>query len=279
MRLGCHAVLFRRRIADETQNVLSLLHEAGAEGAEIGSRFFGIEKAGALMDSLHGSGMMLSGLHASIDLKDLLDNPDRVIGTLESVAGFLLKTDCRSIIMTGNAVDEDAHDLGDSRFLDRESMERLAGTLDAIVSSLKAKTGVQVNYHNHNWEFKNDAILYEVLLSNAPSLHFALDTGWAYVMGYDPARLIARAPERMRYFHLRDVDRSLVTGDGYEDLEKAFVRLGEGEMDYRHLMKAIMDNLDEDDWAVIEYEKGDSDGAVYHDAVRFVRKVMQEVAE
>lgn len=274
MKIGCHAVLFGPRIADETTHILQMLHEAGAEGAEIGSRFFGIERSRDLMASLADSGMELSGLHVSAKLTQILDDPASVEKAISDAALFLTHTDCRNIVFTGQAEDYDAEDLGDPRLADRKTLAAMASKLNDIVKSVYDKYSVRVNYHNHNWEFRNDAAVYEALIEYAPDLFLGLDTCWAAISGYDPVKIISRVPARVNYVHLRDYRKSEVKGADFKSLQDSFVPLGSGDMDYAALMNVLKDVLGAEGWAVVEYEVGEQDAGRYRDAVNIVRSYL-----
>ena len=274
MKIGCHAVLFGPRIADETTHILQMLHDAGAEGAEIGSRFFGIERSADLMASLKATGMELSGLHASAKLTQLLDDPAAVEKTLSDAALFLTHTDCRNIIFTGQVEDSDASDLGDPRLCDAKMLESMASALNDIARSIYERYSVRINYHNHSYEFCNDAAIYEALIKYAPDLFLGLDTGWAAISGYDPVKIISRVPDRVRYVHLRDFRKADVKGSAFKDLQNSFVPLGSGDMDYPMLMQTLKSVLGDDGWAVVEYEVGEQDANRYRDAVKVVRSYL-----
>lgn len=278
MKIGCHAVLFTEAIATDTVNVLSSLHAAGAQGAEIGSRFFGLEKAGELCAALDASSMELSGLHAIAPLLLLLEAPEKVEAQLVGAAQFLQHVPCKNIIATG-AIEPQAmslDNLGDERLTTPEVAKTIAENLNRIATRIKKEYGVQIHYHNHNWEFKNQAVIFNALVNYAPSLCFALDTGWAAVSGYDPVELIRTTCKgRIHYVHLRDYKKEIAAGcETFEQFQNSYVELGEGDMDYAALLGALKEALDENDWAVVEYEKGAVDVKRYEKAVAHVHRVL-----
>ncbi len=281
MYIGCHAVLFTDAIAKNTEETLCALHQAGAEGVEIGSRFFGIERSDDLNAALKAAQMSLSGLHIGIPLTELLDNPDKAREKLTGAAVFLQRVSCKEIIMTGD-VDlpkDDEDSLGDSRLCIEETLNTIARNLNDITIKLKEEYGVQIHYHNHNWEFKNGGKIFYALVKYAPDLCFALDTGWAAVSGYDPVEIIRdTCVGRVRYVHLRDYKKDVALHcRTYKDFADSYVEIGEGDMDFQALLSALEETSGQDCWAVIEYEKGPVDLTRYQKAVTYMRAVLNEI--
>ena len=275
MRIGCHAVLFGPEIKTDTVRVLSSLHEAGAEGAEIGSRFFGMESSDELNSAMRETGMELSALHVISKLTQFLDEPDVIKGTLEKASQFLLTTTSRNIMMTGMVDSMDADDFGDARLLDPAALKAVFTKMNEIAGYIHNTYGVRVNYHNHSWEFKNGALIYKSLVEYAPEVYLGLDTGWASIYGYDPARIIRDNSSRVGYVHLRDYRRADVDAckNFMEIHDKAFCPVGEGEMDYPDLLDALK-CVGDTGWGVIEYETGERDAARYKKAVEYIKGVL-----
>lgn len=279
MRIGCHAVLFADKIATQTDDILESLHRTGGEGVEIGARFFGLEKSSELKQKLENNGVVLSGLHVSIKLTDVLDDSGKVEESLKKAASFLKVMPDRNIIMTGMAIDNPAENEGkmDARLSDPGSVRQIASRLDKMEVALK-NAGVQLHYHNHSWEFKNDGLIFFMLAENAPHISFALDTGWAAVSGYDPVELVSRYPGRFHYVHLRDYNMALAEGtSSFKDLQNGFTEIGEGNMDFPRLLAKLKEVMASSDWAVIEYEKGAANCTRYTRAVGYLKKVLENL--
>lgn len=71
-----------------------------------------------------------------------------------------------------------------------------------------AKYGVRVGYHNHWWEVESvidGKTALEHLADNlAPAVVLELDTYWAAVGGQNPAELLARLGDRVKFIHIKD---------------------------------------------------------------------------
>lgn len=279
MKIGCHAVLFAGAIADDTVNVLTSLHDAGAEGVEIGSRFFGRDKSEFLCEALEKAQVQLCGFHGGAMLQDLLDDPEKARQEQIPTAEFLQHVPCKDIIFTGKPGSYDNKNMGDDRLMTPEAAKTVAENLNNISAWLKKTYGVQIHYHNHHWEFKNNGNIFNALVKYAPDVCFALDVGWAAVEGYDPVKLICEdCRGRIRYLHLRDmIAEETAKYTEYDDIKESFTELGEGNMDYKGLLGAVNSSAVESCWVVVEYEKGAVDAKRYGKAVDFLRKTLAEL--
>lgn len=283
MKLGGHCVLFGPAIAADTDGVIGKLAFAGAEGCELGERFFPLEARDHLTAVLDRHGIALAGLHCNnLKLTDLIHEPQKAREALRKTAAFVAPLPNKNVIATG-ATGEDRDALANrtlregsslSELHDPEAVRILARNLNAIVKEIKRDFGVQVHYHNHSWEFADEGLIWLTLAEEAPDLCFALDTGWAAVAGFDPVELLARYPGRFRYVHLRDyapcdqpLDRK------FADAHTGFINLGTGAMNYPRLMRALHRELGEDGWAVVEYELGNFDENSYLRAISYLKGI------
>lgn len=276
MKIGCHAVLFTNRILTETENILSGLKSTGCEGVEIGSRFFGLDKREYLLETLNSQGLYLAGLHVSVQWLDLLNKPEAAEESILKGAEFLQVMPYKNIILTGMigagpSIAGEAE--RDPALRDPQTVEKMAKSLNEMAKKA-ADRGVSVNYHNHCWEFENDGLLFHSLMEYAPQVNFALDTGWAAVSGYDPVGLIEAAPDRFHYVHLRDFKKEIMEGNKtFAQKQEGYVDLGTGDMDYRKLTDVLKKAMGPDDWAVIEYEKGEVSFERYQRAVDYLKEL------
>lgn len=252
MRLGCHAVLFREKIKSDTEGIIKGLSETGFQGSEVGSRFFGTEEKEMLLGILDKYNYQLSGMHVGVPLKDWADIEKREEQkeNVLKVAKFVKDMPNKNVIMSGSDLEE-GYDL--------------KTIVEAIEEVAKAclELGVRLHYHNHAWEFKNDAKIFKALVEYAPSLYFALDLGWVHVGGFDPIQIIEKHKDRISYVHLRDADEN---GE--------FVDLGEGAFHYSKLMSLLKEVLGEEGWAIVEYEEGEQNFERYNKAKRFLDSVI-----
>jgi len=88
-----------------------------------------------------------------------------------------------------------------------ESIEEIAAGLNAAAKK-GAEYGVRVGYHNHAWEISskvNGSTALEYLASLLdPEVVLEVDTFWVGVGGENPAELLARLGDRVKFIHLKD---------------------------------------------------------------------------
>lgn len=261
MKLGCHAVLFKDKILTDTKELLTEIKNTGFSGTEIGARFFGIDKKEYLSETLNETDMLMSGMHTLIVLTDLIDKKQEAVNGFFKVVNFVKDMKNRNIILTGIPKWPMDNPQMDIRLTDPNSVELIARELNEL-ALLAKEQGVTVHYHNHSWEFDNDALIFRSIGRYAPDLYFGLDTGWAFSSGYDPVELMDQYPGRFHYVHLRDFDKAT----------KQYVELGSGDMDYIRLTNKLKEVLGPEDWAIVEYETGDEDINRYKLAFEYITK-------
>lgn len=279
MRFGAHCVLYGAEIASDPEAVLGRLAKAGAEGCEIGQRFFGTDNRERLLSALEANHVEMSGMHCNgLKLIDLVKDPQTAEAALRTTARFVAPMKNKHVIATGG-IEMDAMKglpirtgAPDPELHNPELVKKAAQTLNEIVRKIKEEFGVQVHYHNHSWEFADDGMIFKALAEYAPDLKFALDTGWAAVSGFDPAELIKRYPGRFSYVHLRDYRKSEDSQSQiFEKVHTGYVNLGTGDMNYGKLLPVLDEALGEDGWAVVEYEVGNFDETSYTGALSYLR--------
>lgn len=282
MKIGGHCVLYGPEVATNTEEVFNRLKYAGAEGCELGQRFFGVENAEGLTNALQESGMELAGMHANnLKLIDLIRDPEKAENALMEVGRLVSQFPNKNIIATGGCGDMAqmrnsrlAEGAPEPELHDKELVKKMAETLNEIVRRVREETGAQVHYHNHSWEFADNGLIWFSLAEYAPELMFALDTGWAAVSGFDPVELLEKYPGRFHYVHLRDLKKSDDPGSLiFTQAHGGFADLGSGDMNYPRLMKTLHRTLGADDWAIVEYELGNFDQHSYTKAISYLRGV------
>lgn len=109
-----------------------------------------------------------------------------------------------------------------------DSYKVLAAKLNKA-AVLARKSGLQLVYHNHDFEFKdyNGTTGYDILLrETSPSdLKFELDIYWTVKAGKDPIALFEQNPGRFVMWHVKDMDR----------MDKSYTEVGSGSIDYKQI--------------------------------------------
>lgn len=285
MRFGAHCVLYGAEIAADPEAVLGRLARAGAEGCEIGQRFFGTDNRERLLAALEQNHVELSGMHCNgLNLTDLLQNPKASEEALITTARFVAPMENKNVIVTGCVEMEKIKDrpigmgVQAEALHDPEQVRQMAVTLNKIVKRIREEYGVQIHYHNHSWEFADQGMIWNALVQYAPDLMFALDTGWAAVSGFDPVKLLRSCPDRFQYVHLRDYKKSELAGEQiFSQVHSGYANLGTGDMDYHILLPVLNEVLGENDWAIVEYELGNFDETSYTGALNYLREMYDKM--
>ncbi len=278
MKIGCHAVLYKERVAKDTVNTIKELAYSGAQGIEVGARFFDKDTKDLLLTNLRENNLDLLGLHTACKLTDFIDDFDSNLNQLKKAASMAIEIKACNVIMTGQIDLEkvDEPNLGDNRLLDKFAIKTIAQKINESVNYIKDNYGIDVLYHNHNWEFKNEILIYNAFLEYAPSLGFALDIGWALSQNVDFFAMIKQYPQRFNYLHLRDCSfdtfKKISTFKATQDL---YLDIGEGDVDFKELISYMKNK--ENSFLVVEYEKGKVDKTRYKNAMDYLKGVINEI--
>ncbi|NIG56363.1 sugar phosphate isomerase/epimerase [Chitinophaga sp. Cy-1792] len=98
----------------------------------------------------------------------------------------------------------------DPQLRNPEKFHLLATTLNEIGEQV-SKAGLQLLYHNHNFEFEqmNGQLGYDIILAETdPQLvKLELDLYWSIRSGQQPEKLFRKQPGRFAVWHIKDMDR------------------------------------------------------------------------
>jgi sugar phosphate isomerase/epimerase len=105
--------------------------------------------------------------------------------------------------------------------------------------------GLQLGYHNHNFEFKSFGSTTgydEFLRLTDPNLvKLELDCGWMTVAGYDPVTYLTKYPDRYRLLHIKDFKKGFTPRTTLMDKNPGApipTELGRGAIDYSPIFAA-----------------------------------------
>jgi sugar phosphate isomerase/epimerase len=93
------------------------------------------------------------------------------------------------------------------------------------------KAGIQLCYHNHDFEFikQDDKYPYDVLLASDKDLvKFEMDLYWMKKAGQDPMKYFNEHPGRFPLWHIKDMDNTS---------EHSFTEVGNGIIDFKEIFK------------------------------------------
>src|SRR4051812_15212952 len=119
---------------------------------------------------------------------------------------------------------------------DEQYCREVAAAFNKAGKALAGK-GIKFYYHIHGYEFVpfGDGTLFDLLVKETDPQYvsFEMDILWVVYPGQDPAKLLAKYPERFCFTHLKDLRKGVKTGEltGNTDVRND-VTLGTGQVDY-----------------------------------------------
>ena len=93
------------------------------------------------------------------------------------------------------------------------------------------KSGIQLCYHNHNFEFEKqgDTYPYDILIATDKDLvKMEMDIYWIKKAGQDPIALFNKHPGRFPLWHVKDMDNTPA---------RDFTEIGNGIIDFKEIFK------------------------------------------
>ncbi|MBL7968770.1 MAG: sugar phosphate isomerase/epimerase [Prolixibacteraceae bacterium] len=106
---------------------------------------------------------------------------------------------------------------------------------------LKDEFGITFCYHNHGYEFvpyKDGTLMDYIIQKTDPRfVSFEIDILWSFIHGQDPAKLIAKYPNRFQLLHLKDLKKGAELDDKGSTAKENDVALGEGQLDIPAILK------------------------------------------
>ncbi|MES2658825.1 MAG: sugar phosphate isomerase/epimerase [Verrucomicrobiota bacterium] len=137
---------------------------------------------------------------------------------------------------------EKAHGLGLSHLVIPYLQEPNRTTLDDykkvaananIAAAMAKKAGIQLSYHNHNFEFEpkeGGKRGYDIFMEEfSPDMQFEIDVFWVKAAGIDPMELIKKLSGRVSQLHLKDLKEGIAMPSFSTSLPTdAFQPLGNG---------------------------------------------------
>jgi sugar phosphate isomerase/epimerase len=104
------------------------------------------------------------------------------------------------------------------------------------------KAGLQLCYHNHNFEFtKFDGVLAfdELLrLTDAELVKIELDCYWMTRAGHDPVHYLGKYPGRFPLLHIKDMKPGQQPTTDLTKGSNAFTEVGRGSIDWKRIFEA-----------------------------------------
>lgn len=257
MQLGCHTITWGG-VVGHAQGVTSVkdlfyrangsmelaLREIAAAGYTGTEMFDGnvadyAASPQSLRDLLEDNGLTLVSVYAGANFiyGDLLDDElDRVT----QACRLAQEAGAERLVVGGGA--------RRARGTREQDYDALAAALDKV-TDLAEDHGLVATYHPHLSTIVESPSELERLLPRT-RIGFCPDTAHLAAGGGNPAELIRRYPDRVRHVHLKDLRTEPF----------AFLPLGQGELDFRDILRAVAET-GYDSWLMVELDSYDGDPA------------------
>jgi len=252
-KVGVQLYSVRDEASRDFAGTLQALKDMGYEGAELAGTY-GLS-AEQIRKASADAGLELFSAH--VPLSDLRNDPEGTVALYRAIG-------CRWITVPYLAPE------------DRPQAGTFGKTIEDVkkISEVCRENGIQLCYHNHDFEFFRMPdgryaldVLYESL--TPAQLQTQLDTCWVHVAGVDPAAYLRKFAGRAPTVHLKDYD-----GDKSEDMYALigikkerdpnakpfdYRPVGSGKMPIPEVIRAAEDAGTE--WLIVEQDepaKGDT---------------------
>jgi sugar phosphate isomerase/epimerase len=230
-RIACQTLTFGENQRERFAEVFGAVAAAGYHGVELGFRHVQDLAPTRLRELLAAHGLAAAAYHVGGNLLDA-DQAESEKCVLDSVL--------ETAAVTGTTI---LHYSG----LRHQDTEALRAELELLRESSRraAAHGVQLLYHNHNWEFTGSPCIMDALLSDT-DLELCPDLGWIAKAGRSPVEFLQAHAARVGSIHFKDF---ATLEDGLDTVE-----LGAGVAGLSEAAAWARDNLD-GLWIIAEQDK------------------------
>lgn len=161
-----------------------------------------------------------------------LDNADQMIADTKA-AGF------KYFVIPVPPMGHFKFDQATGKLSMSEDLETVMNIINTVGEKCTA-AGLQLLYHNHNFEFEANAngivpMDYFLEHSDPANVNFQMDLYWVTKAGEDPLAWFAKAPGRFKSWHVKDMDdqgRFAPVGTGSIDFARILEHKDESGMEY-----------------------------------------------
>ena len=232
IRIGCQSITWGEDQNKRFPEVFAQIANVGYQGVELGFRRVRNTPPSELKGMLKDNNLVLLGLHIGGNLENpaQADSEKRII---DEVLEYLSNCDTELLMFSGLEYNDD------EQF--NEDLDRLNR-----IAELCHKSGVNLLYHNHHWEFHNgEYTITELLKRMNEYMGLCPDIGWFFKGGKEPIGFLEEYRERIKNVHFKDFATKIPKTDT--------VCLGDGVVPLAETAEFIKKNMT-DIWVVAEQD-------------------------
>lgn len=212
--------LYSSRLFPPLEDTLKMLAEIGYAHVEgYGALLANSEEVDALDRGLKASGLTMPSCHVGLDM---CENDPRAVADIAARFGV------QTIVVPYIQPNE--------RPTHAEGWRAYGMRLAAVAQELSA-SGLNLGYHNHDFEFlplANGVLPIDLILESAPTVLLEYDVAWAVRADADPMVPISKYGSRIAIAHLKDI-----APKGEAQDEDGWADVGHGTMDWPSLFQSL----------------------------------------
>jgi len=228
LRVAAQTITWGESIGEDMPQICQALHRLGYEGVEIGVRHFNLARPEYYAALFAEHNLAPVAVHTGGTFWDPAQ-AEREVRQLSDAIAFAQAVGFRYFALSGNK-DETP-----------ESMVQAAASYDRLGGQCR-EAGLQLVYHNHDWELANDGATLRVLLDKTTpeNVHLLPDIAWLYRAGVNAAAFLRDHAARIAYVHLKD------------SMSGEFCELGQGNLPLEDILNTV--NSLPVGWIVVEQD-------------------------
>lgn len=219
MKVGINLYSLRKQIATEQDFLATALRlkEMGYASLQFSGAPFDAEMIGRVSRE---SGLPVTLTHVPLE---------RILSDPEQLAKEHLFFGCKRVGLGMMPLEA---------FVDEEKCTALIAQLECAAKRLK-ENGVTLFCHNHHFEFYRfgQKTVFDLLLEDAPDVHFTADVYWLQYGGVNVAEFFKKLAGRVECVHLKDY-RIVRKKSEKIELIPAFAPVGDGSLDIPAIVRA-----------------------------------------
>lgn len=244
--------------------ILDEIVECGYTGTELGPFGYLPTDPAVLSQALESRGLTMLSSFVPVALSDAAAATS-VIEHIRQVGGLLAAMKAPCIILAdeqsplresiaGRVPPDDSKSLGAEQW---RTVERIVAEAERVASDF----GLDIVFHPHVATYVETPREVEQFFDSvSPGIGLCLDTGHCYYGGGDPAAEAEKYKARLRYIHIKDIDRAVLNecnrqGLDFNQAVKAgvFTPIGDGCLDFPGFFRVVAEN-GYSGWCVVEQD-------------------------
>ncbi|KYP16077.1 sugar phosphate isomerase/epimerase [Flavihumibacter sp. CACIAM 22H1] len=223
--VGIQLYTLRDLVAKDPRSTIEQVAAAGYKEVELygfgGGKFFGIPVA-ELASFMSNLGLSVPSGHYM---------PSKFLFTEEDAGKAELEEHIQAALTMKSSYLTIPYLPGDKR-ANLDDYKKIAAKLNIAGEACK-KAGIQLAYHNHDFEFTNHGgqTGYDLMTSatDADLVKWELDLYWVVYAGLDPVQLFTKLKGRVPMWHVKDMDKANRSQN---------TEIGNGTIDWKRIFKA-----------------------------------------